>query len=138
MLPKPIQSAVEHDYTKPYASSVSVRPSTSHRAQPGYTTLATKGSDDHQITLEQSSTCTSTAIGHSVHLLSSGYQQLGTAITMTGDSLHGHSIPDGYSKVAIQKIDPNVKPWSSLKDFNDEDLVAGSITAWPIKFMRKV
>ena len=104
----------------------------------GYTIFSTKGSDDQQVVLQHSSASTATEIGHSVQLLSTAYQALGIAITMTGDNLHGHEIPSGMCKVAVQKIDPSVKPWPSLKGFSDEDLVVGSITAWPIKFMRKV
>ena len=131
--PKPIQSSSEHNYTKQLNDSVPPR----QRAGHGYTTLTTKGGDEHVKLDQDQKTDHELKIGHSVHLLSTNYDIVGTAVTMSGN-LHGHSIPDGYSKVAIQKIDPNVKPWSSLKDFNDEDLVAGSITAWPIKFMRKV
>ena len=121
--PKPVQSTIEHDYTKPS----SCPPSTLHHA--GYTTLTTKGSDDGQVLLEQSSACEHIKIGHSIHLLSTSYQVVGTAVTMTGDSLHGHNIPSEYTKIAIKKIDPNVNPWPSVKGLDNEPLTNGSVRA---------
>ena len=81
---------------------------------------------------ESPKTCT---IGQSIQLLSSSYIPIGTAVTMTGDKVHGHDIPDGYVRIAIVNIDAGVKP---LVRGDDEDLTKGSITAWPLNFMRKI
>ena len=70
-------------------------------------------------------------------LLSTNYDVVGTAIT-SGDQLHGHSIPEGFTKVSIQRIEQGRKPWPSVKGLEDEELVDGSITAWPMKFMKSV
>ena len=53
---------------------------------------------------------------------------------MSGDQLHGHSIPGGFTKVSIQRIEQGRKPWLSVKGLEDEKIVNGSITAWPMKF----
>lgn len=121
------------------SATFSVPPSSSSHT-PGYTTLSVKGSSDHSIvlgSLEQSTTGTSIEIGHSIQLLSSTYKAVGTAVIMSGSQLHGHEVPSGYSKVAVDKIDANVKPWPAVKG-DDENLSSGSITAWPIKFTRKL
>ena len=130
--PKPLQSSIEHNYTKPSIDSV---PPQSQRA--GYTTLTTKGGGDDQVKLNQK-TDHELRIGYSVHLLSTNYDVVGTAITMSGDQLHGHSIPEGFTKVSIQRIEQGRKPWPSVKGLEDEELVNGSITAWPMKFMKRV
>ena len=85
--------------------------------------------------LEQSTAGTSTKIGHSIQLLSGTYKAIGTAVIISGSALHGHEIPSGYSKVAVDGIDANVKPWPAG---DDENLYSGSITAWPVKFTRKL
>ena len=132
-------STVKHAHAKCAPSHDQPTPGSDSGHMSEYTTLATKGNDDHDVMLgplgEQHTT--STEIGHSVHLVSTTYQVLGTAATMSGDCLHGHEIPIGYSKVLIQKIDSSVKSWPSVKE-DDEDLTSGSITAWPTKFVRKV
>ena len=43
------------------------------------------------------------------------------------DTLHGHAVPKGFTKVAIQKITTGIKPWPALKD-DSEDLSGGSIS----------
>ena len=120
---------------------------------PGYSTLAITGRNDHCVRLdpveESSSAITSTTtstttssttsvgFGQSVSLLSSAYKLVGTGLIMDGTTLHGHAVPKGFTKVAIQKITTGVKPWPALKG-DSEDLSGGSITAWPLKFVRNV
>ena len=41
---------------------------------------------------------------------------------MSGDNLHGHKIPSGFTKLAIGKIDPDVKLWAGLK--GDDELTS--------------
>ena len=133
--PKPIQSSSEHNYTKQLNDSVPPR----QRAGHGYTTLTTKGGGDEHVKLDQDQkTDHELKIGHSVHLLSTNYDIVGTAVTMSGNLLHGHSIPEGFTKVSVQRIEQGRKPWPSVKGLDDEELANGSITAWPMKFMRKV
>jgi hypothetical protein len=112
-------------------------PLRSQRAGHGYTTLTTKGGGDEHVNLDQKSD-DELKIGHSVHLLSTNYDVVGTAITMSGNHLHGHSVPEGFTKVSVQRIEQGWKPWPSVKGLEDKELVNGSITAWPMKFMRKV
>lgn len=78
---------------------------------------------------------TKCTIGQSIRILSSSYLPIGTAVTMTRDKVHGHDVPDGYVKIAVVSIDSGVKP---LVRGDEEDLMKGSITAWPLKFMRKI
>ena len=138
--PKPIQSCVEHDYTV----KTSAGQNSLISARAGFTTLTTKGCGDDQVALQldlgegQSTPDQEVKAGHSVHLLSSSYQRVGTAVTMSGRQLHGHPIPEGFCKVVIGALEQIRKPWPSVKGGHDEDLVNGSITAWPLKFMRKV
>ena len=73
-------------------------------------------------------------IGHSVHLLSTNYDIVGTAVTMSGNH-HGHSTSERFTKVSVQWIE---QTWPLVKGLNDEELANGAITAWPMKFMRKV
>ena len=129
----------EHTYAK-HTSPTVPAPSSNSGHAPGFTTLSTKGSGDDSLvlqSLEESTASTSTEIGHSIQLLSSTYKAIGTAVTMSGSVLHGHDIPSEYSKVVVDKIDANVKPWPLIKG-DDENLSSGSITAWPIKFTRKL
>ena len=72
----------------------------------------------------------------SVNLLTSSYKVVGTAMTMSGTSLHGHDLRAGYVKVAIQAIEA-VHSWPNLET-DGSALTAGSITAWPVKFMRNI
>ena len=50
-----------------------------------------------------------------MNLLSTEYKIIGTAITITEQLLHGHNIPDGYIKAAIQKITAGVPPWPDVE-----------------------
>ena len=107
----------------------------------GYTTLAVGGGTDvgpleATLDLTEDTTPTTVQVGYTVNLLSSDYRQIGTADTMTGDTLHGHKIPPDYVKVAVKKMQADgIK---SLLGGNDEPLTAGSITAWPVKYTKKV
>ena len=38
----------------------------------------------------------------------------------------------------MQRIEQGRKPWPSVKGLEDEELVNGSITVWPMKFMKRV
>ena len=126
--PIPPPSLIEHTYAKHMPATVSVPPSSSSHT-PGYPTLSTKGCSDYKVvlgSLEESTVSTSTEIGHSIQLLSVTYKAVGTAVIMSGSALHGHDIPSGYCKVAVDKIDANVKSWPVIKG-DDENLSNGSI-----------
>ena len=149
--PTPTTVSAEHDYAK----GTSNRPLAPMKPTPGYSTLAIMGGKDNCVRLEpveesssattsttaststSSTTCTGVGFGQSVSLLSSTYKVVGTGLIMDGTTLHGHAVPKGFTKVAIQKITTGVKPWPALKD-DSEDLSDGSITAWPLKFVRNV
>ena len=142
----PPTPTAEHDYAK----GSSNRLLAPMKPTPGYSTLAITGRNDHCVRLdpveESSSATTSTStstttssttdvgFGQSVSLLSSAYKLVGTGLIMDGTTLHGHAVPKGFTKVAIQKITTGV---NALKD-DSEDLSGGSITAWPLKFVRNV
>ena len=56
---------------------------------------------------------------------------------MLGTRLHGHEIPTGYVKVAIGRIETDIQPWPNLQT-NEASLTSGSITAWPVKFIKNI
>ena len=82
----------------------------------------------------QMSNCT---LGASVQLLSDSNTPVGTAVTISGEKVHGHKIPDGFIRVAVDKLNPGVTPLVKGSG-SDEDLTSGCITAWPLKFTRQI
>ena len=108
------------------------------KAQPrsvGHSTLST--SVGSEVSLTEARENNIVEIGGTVRLLSSSYERIGTALTMSGTVLHGRDLPAGYVKVAINAVDENVVSWPTLK--SDECLLTSrSITAWPIRFTRKL
>ena len=129
--PKPLHCEYDHSYSKsqlsgPPAGAVHSGPSV------GHTTLLTV-SDQDSVVLSTDKPIASTTIGRSVRLLCCRYKPVGTAITMSGDVLHGHAVPDGFTKVSVVEIKPSIKPMVQFG--GDEDLSKGCITAWPLTFM---
>lgn len=126
---------IEHSYSK---ESHGLATGSAHgTSKPGHTTLSVKGSHDSEIVLNtevdpNESTC---SIGASVMLLTLSYEEIGSAVTMSGEHIHGQDIPDGYIKVAINWINAGIHP---LVGGIDEELTAGCITAWPKKFTRRI
>ena len=96
--PKQLRTVLEHSYSVTSTKSGSA---SSQSDGPGYTTSSTKGGDCN-VLLDQESPSTSVSdctIQASVALLSTSYEQVGTAIIMTGNQLHGHDIPDGFVRI---------------------------------------
>ncbi len=121
--PKPVMME-EHSYAKHQSSST-----TTHCPKPGYTTLATKGSDDFVGALDETDSWT-LPVGCSVQLLSLDGTVVGTASTMAGNQLHGRTIPAGYTRISVQWINRDVRPLIECP-FDDDCLAVGVITAWP-------
>ena len=101
----------------------------------GHSTLLT--SVGSEVSLTESTEKSIVEIGGTVRLLSSSYERIGMALTMSGTVLHGQNLPAGYVKIAINAVDEYVVSWPTLK--SDECLLtSGSITAWPIRFTCKL
>ncbi len=58
---------------------------------------------------------------------------------MAGTLLYGHEFPGGFMKLSIEKINPEIKPWEGIKNDDMETyLIAGCITAWPVKLLQSM
>jgi len=129
--------ANDHSYAKKPSSGASMRPKPH-----GYTTLSVGatlpvGAGEEVASPAITPKESITNLSRSVNLLSAAYKTVGTAVTMSGTSLHGHELPAGYIKVAIQRIEPNIHSWPHLQT-DEASLTSGSITAWPVKFMKNI
>ena len=125
---------VDHSYSKAHSGASVDTPKSSTAT--GRTTLAVQSNCTNVGPLEEETPTVPTTMGHSVSLMSSQYKIIVAGITMSGDNLHGHKIPSGFTKLAISKIDPDVELWAGLK--GDDELTSGCITAWPLKFMKRL
>ncbi len=138
--PKQFPTLLEHSYSGMSGShSTGSTESCSSKSEgPRYTTLSTMGRDC-EVLLNKEPTLAvskeSCTVGKTISLLSSSYEHVGTAVTMTGNQVHGHYIPDGFVKIAINEIKPGLKP---LVTDIDGELTTGCITAWPIKFIKQI
>ncbi len=64
-----------------------------------------------------------------VTLMSSSGQAVGMGSIADGNMLHGKVIPDGYTKVIVEYIQPGTVPMLTT-NFDDEELCAGQFAAW--------
>lgn len=58
-------------------------------------------------------------------------KSVGTGVVADGKILHGHTIPDGYVKVVIDYVKPNIMPTFSSAFDDSESLTAGQFVQWP-------
>ena len=119
--PTQSEQQLEHSYASNVLSTSS---QSTHDSAVGFTTLGTIGNRDQvALTTENSGT---------VKLLDANNSVVGTATVLPGSNLHGKNLPSNFIKIAIQYINPGVKPWPAAKGcFDEEELSAGTITGWP-------
>ena len=109
--PKQSEQQIEHSYA---SNAPSTSNQVSHDSAVGFTTLGTTGVRDQ------------------LKLLDANNREVGTATVLPGSILHGKNLPSNFIKIAIQHINPGVKPWPAAKGcFDEEELSAGTITGWP-------
>ena len=120
----------DHQYCKP-SRSIEMHP-----PKPGHTSLSVCGSRSREVCLAEAA-AEEVKCGGMVNLLSSNYKVIGTAITISGNILHGQELPNRFVKVAVQTITDGIKAWLGLND-DGCVLTPGSITAWPIGLTRKI
>ena len=119
--PKQSEQQLEHSYA---SNTPSTSNQISHDSAVGFTTLGTIGVRDQVAVPTSSNNLTGT-----VKLLDANNSEVGTATVLPGSILHGKDLPTNFIKIAIQHINPGVKPWPAAKGcFDEEELSAGSIT----------
>ena len=126
--PKQSEQQLEHSYASNAPSTSNNLPSTSnhisHDSAVGFTTLGTIGIRDQVTLISENSGI--------IKLLDANNSEVGTATVLPGSILHGKNLPSNFIKIAIQRINPKVKPWPAAKGcFDEEELSAGTITGWP-------
>ncbi len=103
-----------------YASSSRPPAIPNPKRKQSYTTLGVQGGGDVVGSLESLT----------VNLLAEDGKVVGTATTLTGDQLHGKTIPSGWLRVVIKHIYDGVRPRFETA-FDEQFLCVGNITAWP-------
>ena len=85
--------SIDHPYSIP-STSVEMRPKPCRIGRNSVSVIS-----GEEVNLCEAVEGEAVEFGCSVNLLTSSYKVVGTAMTMSGTSLHGHDLPAGYVKV---------------------------------------
>ena len=130
-VPPDVTTADDHNYCTS-AKAVKTAP---NNTKIGHSTLSI--TSNHDVRLPEAAATEDVECGGTVNMLSSEYKQIGTGLIISGNILHGMELPPGFVKLAIQTIHDNTQSWPGLKD-DGCMLTPGSITAWPVRFIRNI
>jgi len=100
----------------------------------GMSTISTASADKTYVKYKQGSSFKSAdqpliSVGRPVKLLKN-FQVVGLGKILSGDHVHGKTIPQGYFRIEITQILPEIRLMFSTP-FDDDFLMNGQITAWP-------